>query len=92
MPKLLIIRQFVFLFYSADFFEKRKHIHVELRKGKRRYVAKFWLEPKIELIVRGNLSNSEINQAQQLIVENLDLLINQIEKIMRGEKVKAIKK
>ncbi len=92
MPKVLKIRKFVFLFYSADVFEKRKHIHVELRKGKRRYTAKFWLEPEIESFIKGNLSNNEVVMAEKIIKENYDLLINQIEKIIKGEKIKMVKK
>jgi len=92
MPKLLIIRQFIFLLFSEDVFEKRKHIHVEIRKGKRRYVAKFWLEPTIELIKRGNLSSTEVNEAKKLIEKNYDLLLSQIENVLKGEKVTTIKK
>ena len=92
MPKLLIIKQFVFLLFAADLFEKRKHVHVEIRKGNRRYVAKFWLEPEIKLLKRGNLTDKELALAKKLINENYDILISQIEKFMRGEKIKTIKK
>ena len=92
VPKLLIINQFVFLLFAADLFESRKHIHVEVRKGNRRYVAKFWLEPEVKLLKRGNLSDKELAQAGKLINENYDTLVKQIEKFMRGEKIKTIKK
>ena len=90
MPKLLIIRQFIFLLFSADVRENRKHIHVEVRKGKRRYVAKFWLEPAIELIEKGNLSSTEANDAKKLIEKNYHLLLKQIAVVLRGDKVKTI--
>ena len=82
----------MFLLFAADLFEKRKHIHVEIRKGNRRYVAKFWLEPEIKLLKRGNLTDMELALAKKLINENYDVLISQIKKFMRGEKIKTIKK
>lgn len=92
MPKLLIIKKYVFLLFSSDIFEKRKHIHVEIRKGKRRRSAKFWLEPEIELVKRGNLTNAEINAAKKLIKQHFKLLNNQIDKFSKKEKIKIIKK
>ena len=82
----------MFLLFAADLFEGRKHIHVEVRKGNRRYVAKFWLEPEIKLLKRGNLSDKELTEARKLINENYDTLIKQINKFMRGKKIKTIKK
>jgi len=32
LPKLLIIKKYVFLIYSSDLSEKRKHVHVESKK------------------------------------------------------------
>ena len=62
MPKLLIIKKYVFLLFSVDIFEHRNHIHVEVKKGHRRRVAKFWLEPEIELVDKGNLSDKDFLQ------------------------------
>ncbi len=45
MPKLARYKAFIFLMFSADIFEGRKHLHVELRKGRHKLLAKFWLEP-----------------------------------------------
>lgn len=92
MPKLLIIRKYVFLLFSVDIHEDRNHIHVEIKKGQRRRVAKFWLEPNIELVDKGNLSDKEINEAIKLIQDNIELLNTQIERFRKGEKIKTIRK
>ena len=92
MPKLLIIRNFIFLLFSVDVNEKRKHVHVEIRKGHKRRLAKFWLEPDVELFDKGNLSSKEIKEAEKMIYENYLLLISQIEKFFNGEDITTIKK
>jgi hypothetical protein len=91
MPKLLIIRSFLFVIYSADIAEKRRHIHVESKKSRFRVSAKWWLEPDIELVNPGNYSLKEINEIEQLINENKELLQNQIDLFLKGEKVTPIK-
>jgi len=68
------------------------HVHVEVRKGHRRKLAKFWLKPGIKLFDKGNLNAKEIKKAKELIEENYDLLVNQIERFFKGEKITPIKK
>lgn len=91
MPKLLIINKYVFLIYSSDLAENRKHIHVESRKGRFRKTAKFWLEPSIKLVDSGDFSKSELKKIEQLIKENVNLLHEQIKKFAKGIKVRTIK-
>ncbi|MCI0448342.1 MAG: DUF4160 domain-containing protein [Chlorobi bacterium] len=91
MPKLLIVRQYVFLIYSSDLAENRKHVHVESRKGRFRQTAKFWLEPKVALVDKGGFSKTELKNIEKLIKENLNLLNRQIEKFANGIKIKTIK-
>ena len=90
MPKILIIGRFVFLLFGADINEKRKHIHVEIKKGRKRFVAKFWLEPEIKVEEKGNLSPKEIKIAKKLILENYDLLLIQVNKFLKSERIKTI--
>jgi len=78
------------LIYSSDLSEKRKHDHVESRKGRFRRTAKFWLEPKILLFDKGAFSDKEINIIIKLIEDNLELLNKQIYKFSKGLKVKTI--
>ncbi len=68
MPKILIFKNFVFIIFSIDKFEKRVHIHVA-KKSVREFVpAKFWLEPKIELAKKGDFTTTEINEVEKLIL------------------------
>jgi len=77
MPKILIVGDVTFFIYSGDINEKRLHIHVEKKKGRYRKAAKFWLEPEIELVTRGNLSDKEINEVKKIIQMNQINLVNQ---------------
>ncbi len=91
MPKLLIINQYVFLIYSSDLAENRKHVHVESKKVRYRRTAKFWLEPFIEVVDKGGFSATELKKIEKLIKENIKLLKEQIEKFGKGQKIKTIK-
>ena len=46
------------------------HVHVHSSQGE----AKFWLEPRIELARSYGMSQSEVNEALQLIRENEDVI------------------
>lgn len=91
MPKLLIINQYVFLIYSSDLAENRKHVHVESKKGRFRRTAKYWLEPNIKVVDKGGFTGVELKKIGKLIKENLKLLNDQIEKFSKGQKIKTIK-
>jgi len=90
MSKIIIILGYVFLVYDGDIIEKRKHIHVENKKGRFRTTAKFWLEPEVELASKGNFTDKEINLIAKLIKEHRDLIINQIEKFFKGDTIEII--
>lgn len=91
MPKLLIINQYVFLIYSSDLAENRKHVHIESKKGRFRRTAKFWLEPKIQVVDKGGFSHNELKKIEKLIKENIKLLNEQIEKFGKGQRIRTIK-
>ncbi|MEI8202419.1 MAG: DUF4160 domain-containing protein [Bacteroidota bacterium] len=92
MPKILIIKAFIFILYSADVAENRYHIHVEARKGKFRVSAKFWITPEVEMVSPGAFSEKEISQITKYIEQYKSIIIKQIEKFISGEKVTCIKK
>ena len=46
------------------------HVHVHSSQGE----AKFWIEPRIELAQSYGMSQSEVNEALQLIRENEDVI------------------
>jgi len=71
MPVVLRKKGYVFLFYASDGDEPR-HIHV--RKGRRKN-AKFWLTPVVTLEKTRGFRPHELNEAEKIIEENLDYLI-----------------
>jgi hypothetical protein len=89
MPKIAIYKYLVFFIYAYDLNERR-HLHIEARKGKRRYSAKVFIENGIEVIEKGNLSDSEINLSVKLIEKNFKLINKQIDHYLAGKKLKPI--
>lgn len=63
-PRAILINGFDFFFYSME--EARRHIHVE--KGEN--VAKFWLEPIIEIAYNYGFNSREIKFIIQTVTEN----------------------
>ena len=49
------------------------HIHVVKDENE----AKIWLEPKVEVAYKGDFSQHEINQIQQIVEEDADYLKQQ---------------
>jgi len=92
MPKILIVGKFVFLLFASDVSENRRHIHVEVRRGRKRRVAKFWLEPRIELVAAGGLTTREVTQVIALLEENAFQISRQLDRFYSGKPVKVVKK
>ena len=94
MGKLLILFKYVFLIYSADINEVRKHIHVTQNVAGFKKSCKFWLEPTIELDEnkRGNFTDLELREIAKLIDENKELILQQLSMFYKGKQVKSIKK
>ena len=91
MPKLLIIRRYVFFVYSSDLNEKRMHVHVEGKKGRQRKSAKFWIEPEIESVSKGSFNEREITAINVLIEEHIELIRDQLINFKNGKRIKTIK-
>lgn len=49
MGKILILSKYIFLIYSVDIYEFRRHIHVTYNLAGYKKSCKFWLEPKVQL-------------------------------------------
>ena len=92
MGKLLIYLKYIFLVFSSDIHEKRKHVHVRDNKGHYTNLCKFWLEPKIENEYNYGFSKKELNEIERLIIENKEILLKQLTIFYKGKKVKAIRK
>lgn len=70
MPTVLNIQGFRFFFYSND--HAPAHIHVRNQNG----VAKFDLEPVIELVSSKGMKVSDVNRAFDLVQEHHTFLLN----------------
>lgn len=69
MPEIFWIYGFVFFFYAN---EGQEPIHVHVRKAGG--FSKFWINP-VELDFSQGMKISDIKQAEELIIEHLDLII-----------------
>ena len=94
MGKILILLKYVFLIYSADINERRKHIHVTYNVAGYKKSCKFWLEPEIELDEnkKGDFSEMELREIKKIIEENKELILQQLELFYQGKPVKSIRK
>jgi hypothetical protein len=92
--KILILVKYVFLIYSVDIYELRKHIHVTHNVAGYKKSCKFWLEPEVELDQnkKGNFTQTELNEIQKLIEENKQLILQQLSLFYEGQNVKSIRK
>ncbi|MBE0536268.1 MAG: DUF4160 domain-containing protein [Phycisphaerae bacterium] len=69
-PTVFRYNQYRFLFFSRE--EPRVHIHVTCPDGE----AKFWVDPEVALAANWGLSQSQINDLQQVIEERKDEIEN----------------
>lgn len=94
MGKLLILLKYIFLIYSVDINEVRRHIHVTPNVGGYKKSCKFWLEPEVELDEnkQGDFSEIELREIKKLIEENKELILQQLEIFYSGKPVKSIRK
>jgi len=87
MPKLLIIKSFVFFIWMQDLMENRRHVHVIKNTGRNFKAAKIWIEPDIEVARIGDFSEKEMKEILTIVQENRRLIINKIDKIKKTWKV-----
>jgi hypothetical protein len=66
MPTILRIGPYRFFFNSRE--EPRIHVHVATSEG----VAKYWLEPEIELASFYNLKSKDLRRIEALVQEHTD--------------------
>ena len=94
MGKILILSKYVFLIYSIDIVELRRHIHVTHNVAGYKKSCKFWLQPNVELDEekKGDFTNIELREIKKLAIENKDILLQQLNLFYIGQPVKSIKK
>ena len=93
MPKVLlyITAKIVwnFLFYNTDFHENRAHVHV----GKRgtEVLCKIWLEPKVEVVSQGDLTDKQVKEVLEIVKMYQDRLLRQWRQFKEGKTIRIIK-
>lgn len=94
MGKILILTKYVFLIYSVDITELRKHIHVTYNVAGYKKSCKFWLEPQVELDEnkKGNFTENELKEIEKLVNEHKEIILQQLNLFYKGIPVKSIKK
>jgi len=94
MGKILILLKYVFLIYSVDINELRKHIHVTYNVAGYKKSCKFWVEPKVELDEnkKGDFNEIELREIKKLIEENKDIILRQLDLFYTGQPIKSIRK
>lgn len=78
MPEVFRAYGFVFFFYSN---ESQEPIHIHVRKAGG--FAKFWIEP-IELDFSQGMKIPDIKQAEDLIIEHLEIIKTKWDEIHGG--------
>lgn len=94
MGKILVFLKYVFLIYSIDINEVRRHIHVTRNVAGYKKSCKFWVEPEIELDEnkKGDFTAVELREIGKLIEENKEVILQQLELFYAGQPVKSIRK
>ena len=90
MPKIAIYKFLTFYIFAYDALKEPPHLHIAKEKGNRQRSAKIWLTT-LEVADKGSLSDSDLNQALNLIKNNQNVLIDSFNKVKEGIKVKTIK-
>ncbi len=93
MGKILILLKYVFLIYSVDINEIRRHIHVTRNLAGYKKSCKFWLEPNIELdeSKKADFNEIELREIRKLIEQNKEVILQQLKLFYAGLPVKAIR-
>lgn len=93
MGKILILLKYIFLIYSVDINEVRKHIHVTRNVAGHKRSCKFWLEPDIELAEnkKAGFTVIELREIRKLIEQNKEVILQQLKLFYAGQPVKAIR-
>lgn len=94
MGKILILSKYVFLIYSIDIIELRKHIHVTYNVAGYKKSCKFWLEPEVELDEnkKGTFTEIELREIEKLVKENKEIIVRQLHLFYAGLPIKSIRK
>ena len=90
MPKVFLFitkkGTWIFLFYDTDSTETRAHVHIG-KKDMDQY-CKIWLEPRISVAKKGELTEKQLKQVLAVVYKYHDKLMEQWKVFKKGGKVK----
>ena len=90
MGKIIILKKYIILIFSIDFFENRRHVHVSNKAGKEK-LCKFWLEEKgkrkITLSKNDGFTIKELNVIEEYIIKNIEYIEEQLDNFYNGKQI-----
>ena len=93
MPKILLYITakviWNFLFWNTDYYENRAHVHVGKRSTER--LCKIWLEPIVEVVDKGDLTDAQVKEVLKIALEYREKLLRQWILFKEGKPIRMIK-
>lgn len=93
MPKILLYITakviWNFLFWNTDYHENRAHVHVGKRSTNR--LCKIWLEPEVEMVYQGDLTDAQAKEVLAIAREYREKLLRQWSLFKQGKPIRVIK-
>ena len=71
MPRVFTYRGYIFFFFSNEG-APLEPIHIHVRKDA--CLAKFWVEPSVQLAASHGFTDRELNRLHRLVVSHVDLI------------------
>ena len=78
-----------FLFWKTDYHENSVHVHVGKRSTE--HLCKIWLEPVVELADKGDLTDAQVKQVLEIVIEYRERMLRQWEQFKQGRPIRIIK-
>lgn len=93
MPKILLYITakviWNFLFWNTDYYENRAHVHVGKRNTE--HLCKIWLEPMVEVVDKGDLTDAQVKEVLKIASEYREKLLRQWMLFKQGKPIRIIK-
>ena len=89
MPKVLIYKNWIFVFFPTDIYENKKHVHI----GKKDTfnLCKIWIEPNVEIAKTGDLTKKQQSEVLEITKKYRKELLKQWDNFINGKELEIIK-
>lgn len=78
-----------FSYLCREINENRAHVHVGKRSTE--HLCKIWLEPVVELADKGDLTDAQVKQVLEIVIECRERMLRQWEQFKQGRPIRIIK-